>query len=135
MITLVADVNIEGHVTRLVARMQEAEWRDFGDYLELQHRTFADLGLAPSATDAEVWQCCQQYPALLVTNNRNDDGPDSLEATIRLHNSPQSLPVFTIADADRILGGTTYADRVIERLFRYLLELDSVRGTGRLFLP
>lgn len=135
MIALLADANIQGHITRLVARMQDEAWRDFWEHLELQHLTFADLGLDQSATDAAIWQRCQQHPALLLTSNRNDDGPDSLAATIRQHNTPQSLPVFTIADADGILAGHLYADRVIDRLFRYLLELDNVRGTGRLYLP
>ncbi len=86
-------------------------------------------------SDGVVWHRCQERAALLLTNNRNDDGPDSLEATIRVHNTPHSLPVFTIGDADSILASPEYAEQVIDRLFRYLLELDNIRGTGRPFLP
>jgi hypothetical protein len=135
VITLVADANIQGHVARLVARMQEDEWRDYWEYLDLHYLTFADLGLAPADSDAVIWQRCQELPALLLTNNRNDDGPDSLEATIRVHSTAQSLPVFTIGEADSILTSHAYADRVIDRLLRYLLELDNLRGTGRLYMP
>ena len=39
----------------------------------------------------------------MITGNRNDDGPDSLEATTRNENQPESLPVITIGDADRVL--------------------------------
>jgi hypothetical protein len=72
---------------------------------------------------------------LLLTNNRNDDGPDSLDATIRQFNTPQSLPVFTIGDADKILDSSEYTERVVDRLFRYLLDYANILGTGRLFLP
>jgi hypothetical protein len=134
-ITLLADANIQGHIARLISRMQSAEWRDYWDYLRLRHITFADLGLDPADPDSVVWRCCQERQVLLLTNNRNDDGPESLEATIRAHNTPECLPVFTIGDADRLLSGTDYADQVIDRLLRYLLEFEAIRGTGRLYLP
>jgi len=135
VIDLLADANIQGHITRLVARMQSPTWRDFWDYLKLRCLTFADVGLNPGDTDAVLWRRCQETEIFLLTNNRNDDGPDSLEATIRTCNTPQMLPVFTIGDADALLQGNDYADRVIGKLLQYLLELDNIRGTGRLFLP
>jgi hypothetical protein len=135
VIWLVADANIQGHVTRLVARMQGDAWRDYWVHLQLPYLTFADIGLDPADRDSVVWRRCQEHDVFLLTNNRRADGPDSLEATIRDHNTPQSLPVFTIGDADKLLSSSDYADRVIERLFQYLLELDNLRGTGRLFLP
>jgi hypothetical protein len=135
VISLVADVNIQGHVNRLVDRMRSDHWRDYWDYLELRYLTFADLGLDAADVDAAVWTRCQERQALLITNNRNDDGPDSLSATIRIRNTPQSWPVFTLGNADAILAGAEYADQVIDRLLRYLLELENVRGTGRLYLP
>lgn len=135
VIRLLADVNVEGHVARLVARMQADYWRGLWDDLDLHALRFGDLGLSPRATDAEVWQLCQQQRLYLVTNNRNDDGPDSLEATIRALNTATSLPVFTLADADRILQSKDYAERVVESLFDQLLRIDALQGTGRLFLP
>jgi hypothetical protein len=135
VITLLADANIKGHVARLVARMQAERWREFWDYLQVRCVVFSDVGLDPADSDSVIWQCCQQQQILLLTNNRNEDGPDSLEATIRTFSTPVSLPVFTVGDADRILSDKDYADRVIDRLFRYLLEIDAVRGAGRLFLP
>ena len=104
MITLLADVNIEGHVRRLVALMQTDYWRELWDYLQLRLLTFGDVGLAPKDTDARVWETCQQEDLFLLTSNRKDDGPDSLEATIRTRNTVSSLPVFTLSDADRIFS-------------------------------
>jgi hypothetical protein len=82
-----------------------------------------------------VWRRCQEQRLLLLTNNRNDDGPDSLEATIRTYNTPESLPVFTFGDADKISKSQEYAEEVIESLFDQLLRIDTLNGTGRLFLP
>jgi hypothetical protein len=135
VITLLADADIKGHVARLVARMQGESWREFWDYLDLRQVNFEDVGLEPAASDAVVWHKCQEQRIFLLTNNRNEDGPDSLEATIRALSTPQSLPVFTIGDADNILSSSEYAERVADRLFRYLLEVDNILGTGRLFLP
>jgi hypothetical protein len=135
VICLLADENIQGHVTRLVARMQREPWREFWDHLGLRAATFTDVGLDRAASDAALWEHCQQHRLLLLTSNRNEDGPDSLGATIRNRNTPESLPVFTIGDADRLLAEGDYADRVIDRLIRYLLEIETLRGTGRLFLP
>jgi hypothetical protein len=135
VITLLADANIRGHIARLVKRMQGEGWREFWDYLHLRCLNFKEVGLELSDTDAVVWHKCQELQIFLLTNNRNDDGPDSLQTTIRIANTPQSLPVFTIGDADSILSSTDYADRVIDRLLRYLFEVDNILGTGRLYLP
>ena len=135
MITLLADANIQGHVARLVLRMQAEPWQKFWAFLQLRCLTFQEVGLAPGDPDVVVWNHCQQQQIFLLTNNRNDDGPDSLEATIRTFNTLNSLPVFTIGDADNILHGNEYADRVIKALLEYLLQADNIRGTGRLYLP
>jgi hypothetical protein len=135
VITLLADANIQGQVAFLTARMQREEWREFWDALALRLVTFADVGLNTADPDTVVWQRCQDQGLLLITDNRNNKGPDSLEATIRSHNTSRSLPVFTIGDTRRILLDASYAERVIDRLFRYLLEVETIRGTGRLFLP
>jgi hypothetical protein len=106
-------------------------WRHFN----LPLLNFQELGLHPRDSDAKIWQLCQQEQIILLTANRNADGPDSLEETIRTCNTPESLPVFTIADAEEFLQSKAYAERVVESFLDYLLDLDNVRGTGRLYLP
>lgn len=135
MVTLLADVNIQGHVDVLIRRMQAGPWAGFCDDLGISYVTFADIGLAPSASDAEVWRCCQERQIYLLTNNRNDEGPDSLESTIRACNTPRSLPVFTIGDAERLRSERDYSDRVIWALLDFLYAGDGILGTGRLYLP
>ena len=132
---ILADINTRGPVDRLVRQMQAEPWAEFWNDLRLIHYHFEDVGLAATSTDLEIWQTCQVKELIFITNNRNQDAPDSLEATIRRHNSPDSLPVFTIADLDKFRKSRSYGERVLERLYEYLLRIDTVRGAGRLFLP
>ena len=55
--------------------------------------------------------------------------------TIRNENTPECLPVFTFADSERIRHDKAYAARAAEQLLQYLLDIDQVRGCGRLYLP
>jgi hypothetical protein len=132
---LLADANIQGHVDRLVKRMQAEPWIEFWNSLQISYVSFADVGLDPADSDVIVWKRCQEKRLCLVTNNRSAAGPDSLESTIRACNTPECLPVFTIGDADRTLHDRDYSDAVIWTLVDYLLRIDEVLGTGRLFLP
>jgi hypothetical protein len=91
--------------------------------------------LTPTSTDLEIWLCCQAEELILITDNRNEDSLDSLQAAIRTHNTPNSLPVFTIGKLSRFQKNKAYADRVLKRLFDYLLDIDRVCGAGRLYLP
>lgn len=135
MMGILADNNAQGHVEILVQIWQSDAWREFWTDLNVSLLTFGDLGLTPEVPDALLWNACQQRQVVLITYNRNAKGPDSLEETIRAHNAPHSLPVFTIANADRVHTSKAYAERVAERLLEYLLEIDKVRGTGRLYVP
>ena len=132
---ILADNNVRGQVDYLGALLQAPPWDEFWNDLGLILLHFEDVGLADTATDLEVWQRCQAEQMTLITGNRNLTGPDSLEATIRLHNTSSSLPVFTIADVDKLNASRSYVEEVVESLLDYLQRIDTVRGTGRLFLP
>lgn len=95
---------------------------------------FGELGLAEDATDAQVWQACQDNEVVLITGNRNAESPESLEVTIRQLNNDRCLPVLTLADQDRVLRDRSYAGTVAERLLEILYDLDNLRGSGRLYL-
>jgi hypothetical protein len=134
-IILLSDVNIQGHIDIMVKRMQGEHWIDFWNYLEIHYASFAKVGLKASDSDSVIWNRCQERQLFLLTNNRNDDALDSLENTIRTCNTIDSLPVFTISDAERLRLDGEYCDRVIEALFDYLLAAENILGTGRLYLP
>jgi hypothetical protein len=132
---ILADANCEGHLALLVRLFQEGWRHDVWEILHLTPRSLSDLGLQPDASGRDVWEACQREQVILLTANRNDDGPESLEATIQQHNTPASLPVFTLANDQRGLRDRLYAEAVADRLLEVLFDIDSYRGAGRLYLP
>jgi hypothetical protein len=86
---LLADVNNVKQVRVLLMLLQEESGSELWHHLNLTTPTFAELGLHPRSPDTNVWLMCQAEQLVLITANRNDDGPDSLEATIRTHGTPQ----------------------------------------------
>jgi predicted nuclease of predicted toxin-antitoxin system len=132
---ILADANIGGHVEHLAKLMQNDPWTDLWRSLHLELAHFEELGLSLESSDSVIWNKCQEEELILITNNRNNRGADSLEATIRQHNAPHSLPVFTIANIDRFRLDRIYAERVVEAAYEYLLSIDNLRGSGRLYLP
>jgi len=71
---------------------------------------------------------------LLLTDNRNRRGEDSLEQTIREENSITSLPVLTLGNVARIVE-QAYREQYVVRLVEIVLDLANYLGTGRLFIP
>lgn len=134
MASILADNNAEGHLQVLVQIWQKT-WQDIWSSLNYSIVTFEDLNVSRQVSDEMLWLVCQQKQVVLITNNRNADRPDSLEAVIRSQNTAAALPVITFANGDRLLQEREYAERAAEKILEYLLELDAVRGTGRLFVP
>jgi predicted nuclease of predicted toxin-antitoxin system len=134
VIGILADANCEGHLA-LLLRLFEQDWRqEVWMSLRLAHVSFSDVGLPSDASDREVWEVCQREQVVLITSNRNDDGPDSLESTIAQLSTPQSLPVLTLANDQRVLRDRAYAERVADRLLEALFDMESYCGIGRLYL-
>ena len=134
MKAILADNNIRGHMAVLLRFLRGPDLAEFWDSLHLPFTTFHELGLTEEASDAVLWQVCQREHIVLVTANRNAADPDSLEATIRGQNAPDCLPVFTIANSNRVLQDRDYAERVAVKLLDYLLSIENFKGTGRLYL-
>jgi hypothetical protein len=135
MPALLADVNIQGHVLILRLLLESDYWREIWRSLAMPIYTFTDIGLSADASDQLIWQTCQERELLLLTANRNREAPDSLEAALQAGNRPDSWPIFTLADAEHVRQSKSYAERVVERLLEYLLDIQNFRGTGRLYLP
>lgn len=131
---IMGDHDIEGQFEELLRILKSPTWNDLWEELGFTTEKFASLGLSVNAPDVVVWETCQAHQVVLVTGNRNDDGPDSLEATIRRLNQADSLPVITISKAQEV-AHRSYAERAAERLLDYLMELDKYRGAGRLYIP
>ena len=87
------------------------------------------MELAYNSTDRDVWRFAQDNQMLLLTDNRNMVGADSLEQTIRDENQVTSLPVITLSRADRVIE-QSYRERCATRLLDIILGLDNYLGTG-----
>src|SRR4051794_27337706 len=95
---ILSDANILGQVQALFVLLESDEWRSLWEPLNLTLLAFSDLDLEEDAPDSVVWESCQRERVVLLTANRNEEGPDSLETTIRTQNQSDSLPVLTLAN-------------------------------------
>jgi hypothetical protein len=132
---ILADINVDGNLTILVRIWRSESWRELWLDLGLSIQDFASLGLPYDSSDKVVWRTCQDHGLVLITSNRNADQPDSLKLVIRTENEADSLPVVTLANADRILTDRIYAEKAAVKLLDYLTRIDDLRGTGRLYVP
>jgi hypothetical protein len=132
---ILADINVGAQRDALLHIWASEPWRDLWNARGLSVFTFPALGLSYDSSDALIWRTCQREGLVLITGNRNDDGSDSLEATIRNENKLDSLPVVTIADPNRTLRDRLYAEKVAERLLEKLIAIDDFRGAGRIYVP
>ena len=130
-----ADNDSKGQFAVLHALLESHTWGEFWKSLNFDVAKFEDLGLAPTTPDAVVWQACQERQIVLITSNRNAEGPGSLEETLRARNDATSLPVITLADPQRLMESKAYAERTAVRLLEYLMDLENYRGAGRLYIP
>jgi len=128
---ILVDHNIEGGAALLFATLQEGGWAEF---LDLSFLYFPQTPLGESSDDTTVWRYAQAQHALLLTDNRNRRGEDSLQATVERENHPQALPVLTVGSKER-LNDPEYRLRVALGIVDVIIYLDNYRGAGRIFLP
>ena len=131
---ILADNDVGGAVRALRRILESEEWAAFSATLALRFAEFADMGLARDASDRVVWQTCQEVGAVLITGNRAS-GDDSLEQMIRAHARADCLPVVTIGDPQRLVRDLVYTSECAMRLLDLLERIETLRGTGRLFIP
>jgi len=131
MIHILADRNIEGHAIRLWDTFVSEGWQEL---CPLQFLMFVDVGLADDTNDREVWQFAQSHWMILLTDNRNMKGKDSLARVLREENTPDSIPVITIGSLQN-LAERDYRQSCATRLAEIIIDLEDYLGTGRLFIP
>lgn len=131
MTAVLVDHNMEGQALLLWGTLAAEGWLSL---LSLQLLTFADTGLPIDSSDRDVWRYAQDRRMLLLTANRSQKSADSLEQTIREENTPESLPVITVSSPER-MDEKEYREACAIRLLEVVLDLESYRGTGRLYIP
>ncbi|HEY2410783.1 MAG TPA: hypothetical protein VGI40_00990 [Pirellulaceae bacterium] len=135
MLTILADHNVEAHLDALVNIWTSAEWLELWQMVDCKVCKFASVGLRSTTPDSELWSFCQTNQMLLLTGNRNADGPDSLEMTSLQRNTALSLPVLTFGDPDRVLRDRLYAEAAASRILDYVVSIKNFRGARRLYVP
>jgi hypothetical protein len=135
VLTILLDENIDGYAEYLSRFVFSSAWNDISSLLGVRIVTFEDAGLTTGSPDEQIWEFCQQQQFYLLTDNRNQDKPDSLETMIRTRTLPTSVPVFTISDIRRFRSDRDYVESLVVKLLEYLMDADNLRGAGRLYLP
>ena len=126
------DHNLQGHSLVFFGAIANQGWLNT---IPIQFVTFAEIGLSINSDDRVVWRCAQENQMILLTANRSMKGSNSLEQVMREENTPASLPVITIGNADRLLNDIDYRGRCVESLIEIVLDIDSYQGAMRIFIP
>jgi hypothetical protein len=131
LITVLLDNDISGHQELFIGTVYSTGW---AEYHLVRLITLIEVGLTNDALDRDIWQYCQSHSFLLLTTNRNQDDPHSLEQTLRDENREDALPVVTISDPQRLIE-PAYRERCIHALIGIILDLNNYLGSVRLFIP
>jgi predicted nuclease of predicted toxin-antitoxin system len=131
MIVLV-DHNLKGHALILLGSIASQGWLDS---VPIRFVTFEEIGLSIDSNDRVVWRLAQENQMILLTANRSMKDEDSLEQVMREENTPTSLPVVTIGNADRVLNDSIYRERCVDSLVEIVIYLGNYMGARRVFIP
>jgi hypothetical protein len=87
--------------------------------------------------DRSLWNYCQDNAWLLLTENRNHDGPDSLVATLADSWKNGCLPVLTLANKGRFENSGRYAAFVADEIAEIMLDttMGAYRDQPRIYVP
>lgn len=130
-VTILVDHDTEGYAILLQGTLTSIGWLGL---LPLRLVTFREADLSIDSSDRVVWRYAQGNGMILLTNNRNMKGEDSLEQTLREETIVTSLPVLTIGNLSR-LTESPYRERCADRLVEIVLDLENYLGRGRVFIP
>lgn len=134
---LLFDINIQGLYPHFLHLLTALDLLDFWEVANLRVLSVADLGYPREVRDRVLWTRCQADGIVFVTENRNDDGPDSLGRTMADSLTPESLPVLTLANKPRLERDRRCALIVADAFLTAVSDtaVGKNRGVGRLFLP
>ncbi len=87
--------------------------------------------------DRPLWNYCQEHRWVLFTENRNNDGPDSLQATLVGSWRDGNLPVLTLANKGRFEHSPEYARCVAAQIAELLygVHFGQYRDQPRIYVP
>jgi hypothetical protein len=126
-----------GHQRRIVSLLDRSGLLEILAELGIEFSLLSDIGLPHDVDDRTLWESCQREGWVLLTDNRNDDGPTSLQATLRDAWAPGKLPILTLADKPQFDRGAAYRERVAADVADILfgLKYGDYRDQDRIFVP
>jgi hypothetical protein len=102
MVGLLADENLQGHLPYLRHLFEALDLWSVLAELSISLADFPDVNLPRGLDDRSLWTYCQANGWVLFTENRNQDGPDSLQATLLDSWQTGHLPVLTLSEQNQI---------------------------------
>jgi hypothetical protein len=134
---MLADVNVQGHVLYLRRLLEIHDLWIILAGLQLRIVTFPDLDLPVDLDDRSLWNRCQQDGCVLFTENRNDDGADSLEAVLTDSWQSGYLPVLTLSNKLKFEQDRGYAERVASDVADLLFGIAHLENCDqpRIYVP
>jgi hypothetical protein len=134
---LLADVNVQGHLFYLRQLLESLELWPILVELDVKFASFADLPLPLNLADRSLWNRCQEEGWVLLTENRNQDGQDSLQATLDDSWQAGHLPILTLANKPRFEHDPEYARRVATDIAELLFGIHAgeYRDVPRIYVP
>ncbi len=134
---LLTDINVQGHMLYLRRLLEILDLWDVLAASKIDFVTFSDLRITPDLDDRSLWNLCQREGWVLLTENRNDDGPDSLQATLTDSWRSDCLPVLTLANKRAFERSRVYAERVARDVAELLFGVANheYRDQSRIYVP
>jgi hypothetical protein len=99
--------------------------------------TFGELQLPRDLDDRSLWNRCQQDGWVLFTENRNNDGPNSLQATLTDSWQVGHLPVLKLSNKGKFEHDRSYAERLATDVAEHLfgIALGQYLDQPRIYFP
>ena len=112
MASLLADVNVQGHLPYLRQLIQGLGFLEILTESHIGFVTSPQLGIDRRIRDREPWNYCQAHALVLFTENRNREDENSLSATLQDSWSEGHFPVLTLANKGKFENSVVYAEAV-----------------------
>ena len=134
---LVADVNVQGHLPYLRRLIETRGLWNILVELKLRFVTFSEVQFERDIDDRVLWNRCQRDGWVLLTENRNHDGPDSLEATLADSWESGHLPILTLANKGRFEHDRNYAEQIADEIAELLFGIANGEycDRARIYVP
>jgi hypothetical protein len=134
---LLADLNVQGHLGYLRHLLEGLGLWTVLDAIGIELVTFAHLQWPVDLNDRALWTQCQHDGWILLTDNRNADDRDSLQATLVDSWQPGKLPVLTLSSKTKFERSAEYRERVAVDVAELLFGIvqGEYRDRDRIFVP